>query len=207
MFVELIDRLRCTVPHASSWLVAAASRTVDRHVLEGTLGCPVCGAEYPVRDGAVWFGDTDVDAAASAPELDAPALERLAALLSVDDRGGLYILDGGWARAARPLGLACASARFATLGVAAEADVVVRGAGDHVPFGAGTVRGAVLARASRELAHAAAATLEVGGRLVAPSATPQPPGMELLARDAAQWVAARTTVDGVPVSLRRASRS
>ena len=53
MFIELVDALRCPRPHEESWLVLAASRLEARHVLEGTLGCPVCHAQYPIRDGIV----------------------------------------------------------------------------------------------------------------------------------------------------------
>ncbi len=204
MFVELIDRLRCVAPHAPSWLVAAAARTVDRHITEGTLGCPVCGAEYVLAGGAVWFGEGESPAAPRA--IDAEALDRLAALLGVDDRGGLYVLDGGWAGAALPLGIERTSARFATLGVAADADLVLRGTGDRVPFADASLRGVVLDRASLALATAAVAPLEVGGRLVAPAATPLPVGVELLARDAVQWVAARVATASAPVPLGRASR-
>ena len=49
MFVEIIDLLRCPNAHAESWLVAAAARTVGRHIVEGTLGCPVCEAEMEMR--------------------------------------------------------------------------------------------------------------------------------------------------------------
>ena len=45
MFIELVDALRCPVAHAESWLVAAAIRMEARHIVDGTLGCPVCSAE------------------------------------------------------------------------------------------------------------------------------------------------------------------
>ena len=41
MFIELIDTLRCPTPHDESWLVLAADRMAARHVVEGTVGCPV----------------------------------------------------------------------------------------------------------------------------------------------------------------------
>ena len=53
MFIELVDALRCPRTHEESWLVLAASRIEARHIQEGALGCPVCRAEYPIRDGIV----------------------------------------------------------------------------------------------------------------------------------------------------------
>src|SRR3954462_15554710 len=55
MFVEIVDALRCPRAHEESWLVLAAQRTEDRHVLEGTLGCPVCHATYPIHGGIAEF--------------------------------------------------------------------------------------------------------------------------------------------------------
>src|SRR5690606_9202648 len=60
--------LRCPQDHEDSWLVLAATKTVDRHVLEGTLGCPVCGAEYPVSAG---LADLRLDERSGAPDVDA----------------------------------------------------------------------------------------------------------------------------------------
>lgn len=55
MHVELVDLFRCTQPHESSWLVAAAFDTHERDIVKGLLGCPICSAEYPIHDGVVDF--------------------------------------------------------------------------------------------------------------------------------------------------------
>ena len=55
MFIELVDSLRCIVPHDDTWLVASVGRMDGRHVIDGTLGCPVCHRQFPIRDGAAWF--------------------------------------------------------------------------------------------------------------------------------------------------------
>jgi len=44
VFVELIEALRCPRPHEDAHLVASATRTEARHIVDGVLGCPVCGA-------------------------------------------------------------------------------------------------------------------------------------------------------------------
>ena len=92
MNVELIDRLRCPNEHEETWLVAAASRTAPRRLLDATLGCPICDAEFEVRDGAVLFGAARDTAPMPASEDEAM---RAAALLHVQERG-LYLLDAGW---------------------------------------------------------------------------------------------------------------
>src|SRR5215831_21030830 len=94
MFLPLIDRLRCVNAHEDTWLVASIDRVVERDVLEGTLGCPVCSAEYRIRDGVVWFGEAPPAAAERAPS-SAEAL-RLAAALDLTDARMTAILHGSW---------------------------------------------------------------------------------------------------------------
>ena len=40
-----------TTPHEASWLVVSFARRDGRFIVEGTLGCPVCHRQYPIRDG------------------------------------------------------------------------------------------------------------------------------------------------------------
>lgn len=55
MHLELVDLLRCPKPHTTSVLVAAANRVEQRFVIDGTLGCPECLAEYPIENGVAMF--------------------------------------------------------------------------------------------------------------------------------------------------------
>ena len=210
MDVDLLIHLRCPNPHDESGLVAAAARTAGRRILAGTLGCPVCDAEYPVRNGAVWFREDD-----PAPQADAfagadPAEEatRLAALLAVDDRGGLYVLCGGWSALA---GAIAEFERGELLLVAPTADhpaaSTIRGTGDTLPLAAASVRGVAMDRPSAALAEAAARVLRARGRLVAPSGTPVPARITVLAGDARHWVGERDAAPAVsaPVTPRRAA--
>ena len=73
MFIELLDTLRCVQPHEDAWLVGSFDELVDRHVIRGTLGCPVCSAEYPVRGGVVDFRPDDERAGEPADASDAAA--------------------------------------------------------------------------------------------------------------------------------------
>lgn len=190
MHVELIDRLRCTAAHAESWLVAHADRSEDRRIILGTLGCPVCQREFRITEGAAWMGDDEPASLAPSAVLDADGALRLAALLNVDERGGLYVLGGSIATAKDALAT-FDTARWILLSPPANvsAEATIRGAGDQVPLARGSVRGIAIDRPSATLATAAAAALAHGGRLVAPVGTELPHGMEELARDADQWVA------------------
>lgn len=131
MFVELIDQLRCPGPHEDSWLVLFADESRDRHILRGTLGCPICGRRYVIERGTAWFTEAGGDATAavatgSLPERPAspPSPERgpptgvpptavspsavsptaLAAYLGLAEPGGVAGLFGSWARIAGDLG-------------------------------------------------------------------------------------------------------
>src|SRR5688500_4334998 len=106
MFVELVDLLRCPRAHEDTWLVAAAEATAGRHVVRGTLGCPVCHAEYPIRDAVAWFDGAETPPAETPPaDVPRPPLDdgeraaeamRRAALLDLSAPGGTVVLGGAW---------------------------------------------------------------------------------------------------------------
>lgn len=210
MFIELLDILRCVRPHEDSWLVASFDALVGRHVLRGTLGCPVCGAEYPVVEGVVQFGDATAQAGIAperepgpdglVPLTDDPAAAlRLAAMLGLDETDGVVLLLGRWAAHADALGAIVPGARL----------LQVNAVGALRPFASAVTTGAVLPLAAssvRAIAFDAAAVpaltpdaavrvLAPGGRLVARGSDPVPPGVTELARDAADWVARRDAAD------------
>jgi hypothetical protein len=208
--VELIDRLRCVAAHEDSWLVAAATETVDRNIIAGVLGCPVCGAEYAVTDGVVWYASRRAKTAADDADLtartDADDATRLAALIGVDERGGLYALQGAEGRFVGALGL-IESVQLILIdpphGVAAPA--IIRGAGERIPLAAGSLRGIALESAAEVMLDAAARALAPRGRLVAPADAPVPAGITVLARDARQWVGEAGAQSSPPVTLRRST--
>jgi hypothetical protein len=208
--VELIDRLRCAAVHEDSWLVAAATETVDRHIISGVLGCPVCGAEYAVADGDVWYSSPRTTAAAEDADrparTDADDATRLAALIGVDERGGLYALQGSEGRFAGALAQ-IESVQLILIdpprGV--DAPAIIRGAGARVPLAAGALRGIALESASEALVEGAARALAPRGRLVAPADAPVPAGITVLARDARQWVGEAGALSSPPVTLRRST--
>lgn len=211
MHVELADQLRCPVPHAGSWLVVAALRTEHRVVLEGTLGCPTCGAEYPIVRGVIDFGGA------------IPATGPVRPPVPVSDEDAM--------RAAALLNAANASARIAFVGapialaLAVQAVVPARclvvnasdvAIDESLLVGAPAPVAVLRTASARVLAgHALdglwvaqgdpvewSASIGARRRLVAPIARDVPEGFTELARDGREWVAERSTdAPAAPASL------
>jgi len=208
MYVELVDALRCPVPHEDSWLVAAAGRTERRHIVQGTLGCPVCTAQYPIRNGVADFRRSQPsrgDDLPGAPEQiaasegqsttvsDEPL--RLAAFLGLDDGQGVVLMLGGWAAHARGL-RELVDVNMLVVDppqlMPGEPGVSVLRCDGVLPLAAGMARGTVL-DASPDVARVASAVraTRVGGRVVGPVSITVPSGVRELARDDRVWVAER----------------
>ena len=207
MFIELVDSLRCPRPHEESWLVASAVRTEGRDILEGTLGCPICHAEYPIRGGTVWFDSIEPPSPGSPPERDAELAMRLAAFLDLSEPRGFGVFAGRYGPLAEllreivppplialnPVPLVATANGVSTLVIAA-----------GIPLADATCRGVALDAGHADDAYldAAARVLQPRGRLVAPAATPTPDGVSEIARDERIWVAERTAASPKLVSLR-----
>jgi hypothetical protein len=211
VFIELVDHLRCPRPHEETWLVASADRTEGRDIIEGTLGCPICRAEYPIRAGVVWFmerGQGRRAPVSSSPAVDSDVALRLAAFLDLSDAQGFALLAGSWAHAARPLrdivptSLVILNPR-PHIGAGNGISVLEVDAG--IPLAAATCRGVALDEAHRDEAHVEAAVrvLRPRGRLVAPASTPLPVGVKELARDQTLWVAERAAAPPGLVTLQQ----
>lgn len=214
MFIELVDSLRCVEPHEDTWLVASVFRMDGRHIVDGILGCPVCRREYPIRDGVGWFVESSDDSrriAAPPAPADADLIARGAALLGLNDAGGIVVLGGHWVSCADAIS-ELGPAHIVILDVMPRAEsaqeisgLVVAG---RLPFAAGALRGAALGAESAraERVASSAALLRPRGRLVAPVSAPLPDGVIELARDADDWVAERAATASPPVPLRLARR-
>ena len=169
MFIELIDLLRCPVPHEDSWLVAAFTSMDGRFVRKGKLGCPVCSKTYPIVDGIAHFepaaaADAAILAAASEDEV-----VRAAALLGLTRPGALVVIVG-------------ASAGAAQLAEMTESKVIVVNprmridetervgivtAGERIPLADASADGLIIDDSSEGLIAEAARLLKPGGRVVA----------------------------------------
>lgn len=204
MFIELVDALRCPVPHEESWLVAASTRMAFRHIVEGTLGCPVCKAQYPVHRGVVDFRrDTPAPLPADAPP-DEMQATRLAAFLDLTDSTGFAVLLGSWSVHA-PLVRAIAETPLLAVdppeGTEGEPGISVIRCDGVLPLAVGASRGtAIDAAAPARIASAVRAT-KAKGRLVAPVTVPLPSGAIELARDESVWVAEREAAASALVTL------
>lgn len=198
MFVELIESLRCPRDHVESPLIASAERTEARHIETGILGCPVCHAEFPIREGEAIF-DSAAPVPASEPE-DAEVAMRLAAFLELTDARGFAILCGPWG--AHPRALASLSQTPVLLvnpplGVSAHSAGALRVSG-RAPLAARAARAAALHGDDALLLASVTRAVRPGGRLVGSAATPLPAGVRELARDARTWVAEKTTAPEDP---------
>jgi uncharacterized protein YbaR (Trm112 family) len=208
VFVEFIELLRCPNAHEETPLIAAATRTVDRHLVDATLGCPVCHAEYVVRDGVTRVG------AASPVNGDAPDADlamRLAAFLELNDPRRFAILTGRFASQADQLARIAATPLVL---VNAPADVQADAAASIVaavalPLAAGAAHAAAIDEsASAELAESITRVVRSGGRLVGPVTRALPTGVREIVRDERLWVAEKIAAPVNPtprlVTLKRA---
>ena len=218
MFVELIELLRCPNAHEEAPLIAAATRTVDRHLVDATLGCPVCHAEFIVRNGVTKIGDP--------PTLnpgvpDAELAMRLAAFLELNDPHRFAILCGRFAAQAdqvariapTPLILVNADVNAdvrADVRTDVRADVLANIHTDSaLPFAAGAAHAAAIDEGAGDaLAESITRVVRSGGRLVGPASRPLPPGVREIVRDDRLWVAEKIAAPVEPtprlVTLKRA---
>ena len=194
MFIELVDALRCPVPHEESWLVAAATRMEHRHIVHGTLGCPVCSAEYPIRDGVVDFRrGADREAASRPAGHDEPAM-RLAAMLDLTDAQGFAVLLGRWGSRAAELAAIVETPLILvdpSDGVIGAPGISVVRTDGEVPLGAGAARAMAIDEVGVARAASAVRATRTRGRVMAPLSLALPDGVRELARDDALWVAER----------------
>jgi uncharacterized protein YbaR (Trm112 family) len=198
MFVELLDKLRCPHDHEDNPLVATTAVTFERYIVEGTLGCSVCLAEYRVHKGVM-----DMEGDFPAPSLPPDVLSeeetvRRAALLGLDERGGLYLVDLIGRHSIPSHVELSPDSKFVAMSVIGRQEHAVMsicGRPDALPFAVGSMRGIAFdIDVKPTLLLSAVKVLAPGGRLVAPASTPVPWGVDLLAQDDRGWVAERVAI-------------
>lgn len=209
MFVPLVDILRCTRPHAETWLVASIDRAEGRYIVDGTLGCPTCLAEYPIRNGVVFFSAPPSQPCATYVRPDEASAVRVAAALDLTDSRSTAVLHGSWAVHAQLI-LGVSPSQLLLLN---PPDGIVVGDGvsgivsDVAPLAAGSVSAAAIdTPITRTLMESLRRSLRAGGRLLGPAGLAVPDGFTELARDADVWVArfdAAVTVSApIPITRR-----
>jgi len=211
VFIPLVELLRCVNPHEETWLVASIERSAERDILTGTLGCPICRAEYPIRDGVVFFDQsTPVPASAAAPS-EADAV-RAAAALDLTDARMTALLHGGWGVHAPMIrGLTPAQLLLINppLGITSGDGISIVRSAAIAPVARGSMAGvAIDDNAPVSMVESLVSSVRSGGRLMGSVRLPLPPGLAELARDADVWVAQRdaSAVPSAPITLTRRSR-
>lgn len=207
----MIDLLRCINAHEDSWLVASFREVTNRMVIEGTLGCPVCSAEYQIDNGVVDFAGgeriTEGEEERSAAGHGRVELAtRAGAYLDATQPGTTIVLGGLWAYAAHELS-EMADVRVIAVNAPTEVKESER---------VGLIRIARVIPLATNSAHGVAldawfegATVDDAiritkpvGRVVGPASLDPPGGSVVLAHDEQYWVAEKTP-EIVP--LRRSS--
>jgi uncharacterized protein YbaR (Trm112 family) len=213
MHLDLIDALRCPARHDESTLVASIDRLDGRYIAEGSLGCPVCRARYPIGGFVAWFTPAETAAKATdpAPRIGDDALLRAAALLDMRAPGARYLLTGTWGWLAAALAAAY-DVQLVVLnpppGVEPGDGLSILRVGDRLPMAAGTAAGVAIdasVAGQQELLGGLLAAVRPAGRLVGPVTLERPRGTTELARDDRHWVAERSAPE-LTIPLRRANR-
>ncbi|MEO8579052.1 MAG: hypothetical protein ABI469_02305 [Gemmatimonadales bacterium] len=212
MFIELLDLLRCTNRHEDTWLVASFSDVSNRFVLEASLGCPSCSAQYKISRGIADFsGDTAptpraISRPASSRERE-QLVTRAGAFLNATEPGATVILGGSWAEAAQELSV-MAELRVLALNAAPAVEesetVGLILVGSEIPVAPGSVLGVALDDTFPPAVVASAVkAVRAGGRIVGPTSIEPPKELAVLARDADYWVAEKAPA---VIKLSRAGR-
>ena len=204
MFIELVDALRCPRAHEDSWLVASARRMEARHIVSGTLGCPVCLAEYPIEQGVVDFRVAPVDVPKNREAPSPDMAPRVAAMLDLADATGFAVLLGAWGAIADQLTSIVETPLILVdppSGVIGAPGISVLRCDREIPLAAASARGVAIDAANTARASSAMRIARANGRVLAPLSVPVPIGVRELARDAQRWVGAREAIASPIVTL------
>jgi hypothetical protein len=185
--------------------VTAIDRAEGRLLIDGRLGCHVCGAQFPLEGGVAAFGAPQPREVAAAADVGvAPADPwRIAALLDLSASAGVVVLQGSAAAASAALldmlpVMILAVNPAVPLPTRERFGVVSTSSG--LPLRTGIAAGIALSDAA--LVTDAMRVLRPGGRLVAPAASESVPGLEELARDEREWVAVKRSGEVIRLTRR-----
>lgn len=194
----MIDLLRCVNAHEDTWLVASFREISDRIVIEGTLGCPACSAQYEIRNGIADFTGGERSPGAEATRSAAghrreEMATRAGAFLDVTRAGTTIVLGGVWAHAAQELA-ALADVRVIALNpprdVKDSERVGLIRISREIPLAANSAQGVALdAWFPAATVEDAVRVARHAGRIVGPTSIPAPASAVVLAHDEHYWVA------------------
>jgi hypothetical protein len=196
LFIELVDALRCPVSHEESWLVAATTRMESRHIVEGTLGCPVCAAEYPIHNGVVDFRRNPTRPTPHEEPANNQTALTLAALLDLTDNQGFAVVLGRWGNHAAELAAITETPLILIdppASITGSPGISVLRCDGVLPLAATTARAMALDTGDAARVTSAVNTTRPKGRIVAPVDIQLPDGVNELARDTSLWVGERVS--------------
>ena len=197
MRVETLELLRCPAPHEPSPLITVAYERDGDRIVEGSLGCSICGAEYALREGVVYLS---VDAPI-APDAEAKDPMRTAALLGLNKPGVRVALCGAFGRHAVMIEEATDARCIAINTSSIAVDPIRCTALDIVPLATASLHGLAIDDTHMRLLGDAARVVQAGGRVLGPAHAPIPDGCRELARDEYEWVAVVERTSSAPVTL------
>jgi uncharacterized protein YbaR (Trm112 family) len=191
MFIELTDHLRCPADHDESFLVLLPDRVEGRSVIEGQLGCPVCGRTFELSSGVLDTGDAPDASAYPASELDA---EALTALVGLSGPGGYLTLVGPVADSWKDIAALNPGVALVAVnpgpGVTDAPGISVLLSG-RIPLKSRSMRGVVLGRPYGDDLHwvgEGARVVLPGLRIVGEGAEPPADMIDLMASTGGVWV-------------------
>ncbi len=209
MFIEMIDLLRCVNTHEDTWLVASFREITNRIVRDGTLGCPICHAEYEITNGVADFtrGES-IPSGYARGEKGYPREElatRAGAFLDATQPGATIVLGGQWAYGAQELA-ELVDVRVIALNAPSEVKeserVGVVRITDRIPLASSSVHGIALDSSfPKAILEEMLRVVKPGGRLVGASSFEPPDQARVLTRDESYWIAEKPAE---VIALRRA---
>lgn len=194
MYIELVELLRCIREHEESWLVAAIDDLSERSIRKGKLGCPICGAEYPIVDGVADFSGAASPIAHDEPVFGVEEIAlRAGAFLGLAEAAGTIVLGGSWSVASAAL-VESVGARViaanAPEGTVESPSVAPIKMSIAIPLAAGSCDGVALdAMFGAESFLSAQKVVRPGGRIVGPKTVRPPDGLAIIAEDESWWIA------------------
>jgi len=195
MFIELTDHLRCPAAHDEAFLVLLPETIENRQVRAGTLGCPVCNAAYPIKEGVVHFG-VPSDRPTVRPSAP-PPVAGLAAFLGLGGPGGYVGVVGDVGALARELVGALRGVHLAVVNAPAGtegSDRVTLMESPSIPVKGRQLRGVVLGSGygsdEKWIADGVRVVLP-GLRVVGAGPAPARDDLQILAAAEGWWVAVR----------------
>src|SRR6266566_5357014 len=203
----MLDLLRCVNAHEDTWLVASLKAISNRFVLDGTLGCPVCHAEYPIKKGIADFrigGEAELTRQPVASVNREDLAMRIGAFVNATEPGATVVLGASWAEAAQELSV-MTETRVLALNpgkrVEESESVGLLWVSHEIPLAPGSVLGVALDSSfPAKIISSALNVVRPGGRIVGPATIDVPTGLAVLARDERYWVGEKPAE---MVSLRR----